>query len=147
MSITDPVHHFNLAGVDLNLLVVFDALWSEQHVTRAAEKIGLSQPATSNALARLRTLFKDELFVKTSRGVVPTPKAAALVEPIRQALLHVQSALVTEQAFDPKTSDRIFRLGMDDYTESVFLARLKQKLEEVAPNVRIQVRSTDWQRS
>jgi DNA-binding transcriptional LysR family regulator len=147
MSITDPVHHFNLAGVDLNLLVVFDALMSEHHVTRAAEKIGLSQPATSNALARLRTLFKDELFVKTSRGVVPTPKAVALVEPIRQALLHVQSALVTEQAFDPKTSDRVFQLGMDDYTESVFLARLKQKLEEVAPNVRIQVRSTDWQRS
>jgi DNA-binding transcriptional LysR family regulator len=72
MSITDPVHHLNLAGVDLNLLVVFDALMSEQHVTRAAEKIGLSQPATSNALARLRTLFKDELFVKTSRACFQT---------------------------------------------------------------------------
>jgi DNA-binding transcriptional LysR family regulator len=80
----------------------------------SAQKLGLSQPATSKALARLRTLFKDELLVKTSRGVVPTPKAVALVEPIRQALLHVQSAQANEQAFDPKTNDRVFRLRMDD---------------------------------
>ena len=112
----------------------------------AAQKMGLSQPATSNALARRRTLFKDELLAKISRGVVPTAKALALVEPIRQALLHVQSAQANEQAFDPKTSDHVFRLRMDDYTEPVFLAGLKQELEEVAPNVRIQVRSTDWQR-
>jgi hypothetical protein len=113
----------------------------------SAQKLGASQPATSKALARLRTLFKDELLVKTSRGVVPTPKAVALVEPIRQALLHVQSAQANEQAFDPKTSDRVFRLRMDDYTESVFLPGLKQELEEIAPNVRIQVYSTDRQRS
>jgi DNA-binding transcriptional LysR family regulator len=110
---------------------------------RSAQKMGLSQPATSKALARRRTLFKDELLVKTSRGVVPTAKALALVEPICKALRHVQSAQANEQAFDPKTSDRVFRLRMDDYTESVFLPKLKQEMEEVAPNVRIQVRSTD----
>jgi DNA-binding transcriptional LysR family regulator len=86
---------------------------------RSAQKIGLSQPAPSNALARLPTLFQDELFVKTSRGVVPTPKALAVVEPIRKALLHVQSVQANEQAFDPKMSDRVFRLRMDDYTESI----------------------------
>ena len=110
---------------------------------RSAQKRGLSQPATSKELARRRTLFKDELFVKISRGVVPTPKALALVEPIRPVLLHVQSVQANEQAFDPKMSDHVFRLRMDDYTESVFLPKLKQEMEEVAPNVRIQVRSTD----
>jgi DNA-binding transcriptional LysR family regulator len=112
----------------------------------SAQKLGVSQPATSKALARLRTLFNDELLVKTSRGFVPTAKALALVEPIYKALRHVQSAQANEQALDPKTSDRVFRLRMDDYTESVFLPGLKQELEEIAPNVRIQVYSTDRQR-
>ncbi len=143
----EPVHHFNLAGVDLNLLVVFDALMSEQHVTRAAQKIGLSQPATSNALSRLRNLFKDELFVKTSRGVTATPKAIALAEPIRQALVQIQGAIASLVEFEPATSDRIFRLGMDDYTEAIFLPGLLQQIEQVAPNVKIQVFPTNWQKS
>lgn len=139
-----PVHHINLAAVDLNLLVVFDALMSEQHVTRAAAKIGLSQPATSSALSRLRSVFQDELFVKTSRGVMPTPRAVSLVEPIRQALLHIQSALSNEQQFVPALSERTFRLGMDDYAELVFLPNFLRKVESVAPKVKFQVRSTDW---
>lgn len=143
----EPVHHFNLAGVDLNLLVVFDALMSEQHVTRAAQKIGLSQPATSNALSRLRNLFKDELFVKTSRGVTATPKAIALAEPIRQALVQIQGAIASQLEFEPATSERIFRLGMDDYTEAIFLPGLLQYVEQVAPKVKIQVFPTNWQKS
>lgn len=142
-----PVHHFNLAGVDLNLLVVFDALMTEQNVTRAAEKIGLSQPATSSALARLRLLFKDELFVKTSRGVTPTPRAVSLVDPIRQALLQIQSVLSSEEQFKPATSERIFRLGMDDYTELVFLPGLLKCLEQQAPKVKLQILATNWMRS
>lgn len=90
-----PIQHFQLAGVDLNLLVVFDALMTEQHLTRAAEKIGLSQPATSNALARLRKLFKDDLFVKTNKGVTPTPRAIALADSIRQALEQIQFAVTS----------------------------------------------------
>ena len=140
-------NHFNLAGIDLNLLVIFDALIAEQHVTRAAKKVGLSQPATSSALSRLRVLFKDELFVKSSRGVIPTSKAIALAEPIRQALLDIQSAIASQQNFDAATSERTFRLGMDDYTEALFLPKLLQYIERVAPNIKIQVFPSNWQRS
>lgn len=141
------IHHFNLAGVDLNLLVVFDALMTKQHLTRAAEKIGLSQPATSNALSRLRKLFNDDLFIKTSKGMTPTPRAIELAETIHQALLQVQSAITSEPEFVPHTSDRVFRLGMDDYSELVFLPKLLAEMEILAPNVKIQVRSTNWMRS
>jgi DNA-binding transcriptional LysR family regulator len=141
------IHHFNLAGVDFNLLVVFDALMTEQHLTRAAEKIGLSQPATSNALSRLRKLFKDDLFIKTYSGMTPTPRAIELAESIHQVLLQVQTAIYSEPQFDPQTSDRIFRLGMDDYSELVFLPKLLAEIEILAPKVKIQVRSTNWMRS
>lgn len=141
------IHHFNLAGVDLNLLVVFDALMTEQHLTRAAEKIGLSQPATSNALSRLRKLFNDDLFIKTSKGMAPTPRAIELAESIHQSLLQVQTAIYSEPEFIPQTSERVFRLGMDDYSELVFLPKLLAQIEILAPKVKIQVRSTNWIRS
>lgn len=141
------IQHFNLAGVDLNLMVVFDALMNEQHLTRAAEKIGLSQPATSNALSRLRSLFDDDLFIKTSKGMTPTPRAIELAASIHQALLQVQTAIYSEPEFIPQTSDRVFRLGMDDYSELVFLPKLLAEMEILAPKVRIQVRSTNWMRS
>ncbi|MDM9379870.1 LysR family transcriptional regulator [Chlorogloeopsis sp. ULAP01] len=143
----ESIQHFSLAGIDLNLLVVFDALMTEQHLTRAAEKIGLSQPATSNALARLRKLFKDDLFIKTSKGITPTPRAIALAVPIREALTQIQSVVSSQPEFDPKTSDRVFRIGMDDYTEIVFLSKLLQELSHIAPNVRVQVRSSTWQKA
>jgi DNA-binding transcriptional LysR family regulator len=139
------IHHINLAAVDLNLLVVFDALMSERHVTRAGQKIGLSQPATSNALSRLRNLFDDELFVRTPEGMQPTSRAIALEPMIQQVLLQIQSALISETPFVPETSERIFTLGMSDYVEFVLLAKLMQVLEVVAPRVKIQVRSTDRQ--
>lgn len=141
------IHHFNLAGVDLNLLVVFDALMTEQHLTRAAEKIGLSQPATSNALSRLRKLFNDDLFIKTSKGMAPTPRAIELSEFIHQSLLQVQTAIYSEPEFIPQSSERVFRLGMDDYSELVFLPKLLAEIEILAPKVKIQVRSTNWIRS
>jgi DNA-binding transcriptional LysR family regulator len=143
----ESIQHFSLAGIDLNLLVVFDALMTEQHLTRAAEKIGLSQPATSNALARLRKLFKDDLFIKTSKGITPTPRAIALAAPLREALTQIQSVVSSQPEFDPKTSDRVFRIGMDDYTEIVFLSKLLQELSHLAPNVRVQVRSSTWQKA
>ncbi|NJO39404.1 MAG: LysR family transcriptional regulator [Cyanobacteria bacterium CRU_2_1] len=140
------IHHINLAAIDLNLLVVFDALMTEHHVTRAGQKIGLSQPATSNALSRLRDLFDDELFVKTPDGMQPTPKAIVLSQPIHQILLQVQSALTHDTPFVPKTSDRLFTVGLSDYTEFVLLPKLLKHLETVAPKVRILVRSIDRHR-
>lgn len=139
----DIIQHMNLAAVDLNLLVVFDALIAERHVTRAAQKVGLSQPATSNALRRLRDLFEDDLFVKTPQGMQPTPKAIALEQPIRQVLTQIQSALVQEAPFVPATSEQVFVLGMSDYVEFILLPKLMEHLERTAPKIKIQVRSTD----
>jgi DNA-binding transcriptional LysR family regulator len=141
----DVIQHMNLAGVDLNLLVVFDALIAERQVTRAAQKVGLSQPAASNALRRLRDLFEDDLFVKTPQGMQPTPKAMALEQPIRQVLAQIQSALVQEAPFIPETSEQVFALGMSDYGEFILLPELMEHLERVAPRIQIQVRSTDRQ--
>ncbi len=135
----------NLAGIDLNLLVVFDALMTERQVTRAGERIGLSQPATSNALARLRTLTKDELFVRSRGTLLPTPVAISLAQQIQPALGQIQTALSPVQPFDPMTSDRVFNIGMSDYVGFVLLPRLLEKLETVAPQVKIQVKSGDRQ--
>jgi DNA-binding transcriptional LysR family regulator len=131
----------NLTGIDLNLLVVFDAIMTEGQVTRAGEKLGLSQPATSNALARLRNLTKDELFVRNNGKLQPTPVAIALAQQIQPALNQIQTALSPSQLFDPLTSDRVFNIGMNDYVEFVLLPPLLEKLAPIAPHVKIQVRS------
>jgi DNA-binding transcriptional LysR family regulator len=135
------IQFMNLSGIDLNLLVVFDALMSERQVTRAGERVGLSQPATSNALARLRSATKDELFIKSGGQLHPTPIATMLAQQIQPALSQIQTALSTAQLFDPLTSDRVFTIGMSDYVEFVLLPPLLEKLETAAPHIRIQVRS------
>jgi DNA-binding transcriptional LysR family regulator len=135
----------NLAGIDLNLLVVFDAIMTERQVTRAGERLGLSQPATSNALARLRNLTKDELFVRNRGRLDPTPVAIVLAQQIQPALSQIQTALSTAQPFDPLTSDRVFSIGMSDYVEFVLLPRLLAKLATTAPHVKIQVKSGNRQ--
>ncbi len=140
------IHHINLAGIDLNLLVVFDALMTEQHVTRAGERLGLSQPATSNALARLRSLTADDLFIRTAAGLRPTPKAIALAHQLRPALQQIQGALLEKPSFDPTQSDRIFTLGMSDYGEFVLLPKLMVMLQTLAPRVNLQIRSGDRQK-
>lgn len=139
------IQHINLASIDLNLLVVFDALMSERNVTRAGKKIGLSQPATSNALSRLRGLFEDELFVRTPDGMQPTPKAINLAHPIQQVLLKIQSTLAKESPFSPDISERLFSIGMADHGELVILPQLMHQLESVAPKIKIRVRSLDRQ--
>ncbi len=137
------IHHINLASIDLNLLVVFDALLAEQHVTRAGERLGLSQPATSNALARLRRLINDDLFIRTAAGLRPTPTALALKQQLRPALQQIQAALLEQTTFDPATSDRVFAIGMSDYVEFTLLPRLMRTLQTLAPQVSVQIRSGD----
>ena len=102
----------NVQDVDLNLLRVFDAVLHEKGVTPAASRLGLTQPAVSNALARLRKLFGDALFVRTPRGVDATPFARELAEPVRQALALLESALAHGPGFDPASSSRAFRFYM-----------------------------------
>jgi DNA-binding transcriptional LysR family regulator len=136
------MQEINLAGVDLNLLVLFDALMAERNVTRAASRVGLTQPAASHALARLRDLFKDALFVRTPRGMAPTALAVEAAGPIRSALDQIRDVLMSEQAFDPARSDRIFTIGLSDYAAFLLLPGLLERVETTAPNVRLVVRNT-----
>lgn len=132
----------NLAGIDLNLLIVFDALMQERNVTRAGHKIGMTQPAVSNALNRLRHLLKDDLFLRGPKGMRPTPRAIELAGPIHQALTEVERALLPV-AFDPSTATNTFRLAMADYAASLILPPLAKRIEREAPGVDIRVRYND----
>lgn len=124
----------DLAGVDLNLLVVFDALMAERHVTRAGERIGLSQPAVSAALNRLRHLLRDDLFIRRADQMQPTRRAQELAVPLRQALIQIQTAL-EPQMFDPAIARRTFKLATNDFAASILLPSLSTKLSLEAPNV------------
>src|SRR5690349_3893182 len=108
------IDHANMNRLDLNLLVAFDALLVEGNVTRAAERVGISQPSMSHALGRLRKLLKDDLFVRTPEGVRPTPRALALADPARVALSAIQETFLQGQGFDPAEAERTFLLGMLD---------------------------------
>ena len=129
----------NVTDIDLNLLRAFDAIASEGSVTVAGERIGLSQPAMSNALARLRALFDDSLFVRTPRGMRPTPFAQQLAQPVREALRLIQGALQQHAGFDPASSGNTFRVSMSDIGEMVFLPGLLERVKRDAPGVRIEV--------
>lgn len=133
----------NLKDVDLNLLVVFNELHKHGRVSAAAESLGISQPGVSNALARLRKLLGDELFLRTSRGMVPTPYAESLAQPIADALAALHGTLNARVAFDPARSERAFVIGVNDVGETYFLPRLMRALDQVAPGVTIRtVRTT-----
>lgn len=130
----------NIEALDLNLLLAFDALYEERHVSRAARRIGLSQPALSNALARLRTALADPLFERTGRGIRPTPRAERLAPGVRAGLTQFRLALAPAARFDPTSSKRLFRLALSDYAEYRILPPLLALLAKQAPQVRLQVR-------
>jgi DNA-binding transcriptional LysR family regulator len=134
-------HPPKLYGVDLNLLVAFDALISERSVTRAGARIGRTQPAMSAALSRLRALFEDELFVRSPSGLEPTPRALELAEPLGEALAQIQRTLDFTQKFHPKTSNASFRLGLSDHPALVVLPKLIEHLRENAPGVTLRITS------
>jgi DNA-binding transcriptional LysR family regulator len=125
----------NLRAVDLNLLVVFEALVSERQVTRAAQKVGLSQPAMSNALRRLRGLFKDEILVRTPAGMEPTPRALALIGPTQQLLRQIERVLESDAEFDPLRSEQAFRVRMGDLHGFLILPQVMARLEREAPRM------------
>ena len=123
---------------DLNLLRVLDAILRERSVTGAASRLGLTQPAVSNALARLRRTLADPLFVRTPRGMDPTPFAQTLADPVHQALGLFEAALAQRAGFDPAGSARSFRFYMSDIGEIFFLPPLVERVRKVAPGVRIE---------
>ena len=126
-------------GIDLNLLVAFDALMSERNVTRAAIQVGISQPAMSAALSRLRTLLGDPLFQRSADGLLPTARARELAAPIAQALQQIEAAMVQQPAFHPETASLTFRLGLQDYPTLVLLPALLEALEKSMPGVSLNV--------
>ncbi|UGS42098.1 transcriptional regulator LeuO [Pseudocitrobacter corydidari] len=130
-----------LRMVDLNLLTVFDAVMQEQNITRAAHMLGMSQPAVSNAVARLKVMFNDELFVRYGRGIQPTARAFQLFGSVRQALQLVQNEL-PGSGFEPVSSERVFNLcvcsPLDNYLTSIIFNRVA----EIAPNIHLVFKSS-----
>ena len=128
-----------LRNIDLNLLIVFNALAEEEHLTKAAEKLHLSQPAVSNALARLRELFDDELFVRAPKGMRPTLKAQKLKAPIKQALSIIRDQLLAPETFDCSTAKNRFSLSVNSYAESVVFPPFVKHFREVAPYIKLDI--------
>ena len=127
----------HLSRIDLNLLVVLDAIYTEGGITRAAEKLHLTQPAISHALGRLRRLLNDELFERDGRAMVPTPFARNLIEPVRRSLRSLEITLNEIESFDPAKSEKRFAIGVRDSLESTLLPPLMAHVSETAPNVEI----------
>jgi DNA-binding transcriptional LysR family regulator len=133
----------NVQDIDLNLLRVFDAVLRERGVTPAAARLGLTQPAVSNALARLRALFGDALFVRTPAGMDATPFARGVADPVRQALALLESALAHGPGFEPPSSTRGFRFYMSDLGQVEFLPPLVERVQRAAPGVRLEAVAAD----
>jgi DNA-binding transcriptional LysR family regulator len=130
------IHGMNLSAFDLNLLVALDALLTERSVTRAARRLGLSQPAMSNALARLRSALSDPVLVRASNRMVPTRRAEGLSAPVRDALSIVERALAGS-VFDPMVARRTFTVAASDHREMHLIPRLMARLAKEAPGVRV----------
>ncbi len=125
--------------IDLNLLVVFQEIYQERQISAVAKRLGLSQPAVSNALARLRRHFADDLFVRTAQGMQPTTLAEHLSEPIALSLAHITQALNRQSSFEPLSSQRQFSIAMTDVGEIYFMPDLLHLLEQHAPQLRLNI--------
>jgi DNA-binding transcriptional LysR family regulator len=136
MGVIGPM---NFAALDLNLLRVFDAMAIELNTTRTGERVGLSQPAVSSALGRLRQILGDELFVREGNRMVPTERALALREPVRQALRQMEDALATVARFDPASATQTFRIAGSDFFSVLLMPRLAAAVLAEAPGVTLQM--------
>jgi len=125
----------NIGRIDLNLLVYLDVLLRERNVTNAANHLGLSQPALSNGLRRLRELFDDPLLIRTSEGMVPTERALQLQPVIRDVLSKIDKAVQPQAAFDPTQDEHFFRIMASDYAESALFPHVLRRLREEAPGI------------
>jgi len=121
--------------LDLNLLVVFDVVYAERNLTRAAELLHITQPAVSNALKRLRAAFDDPLFVRSSEGMTPTPLARAIVDRVRKSLQIIDSCMDHRDTFDPSSSGQTLRCSFSDLTEALLLPGLLARMRIDAPNM------------
>jgi DNA-binding transcriptional LysR family regulator len=131
----------DIARLDLNLLVVFDALVRHGSVTAAGQELGLSQPAVSYALVKMRKTFEDPLFVRVSTGMRPTPRALAMIDPVRDVLQCIRTDVLSHSAFDPGRSAREFRIATSDVGESFFVPPIARALQMHGAQLRLKVLS------
>jgi len=136
------LNEIDLSRIDLNLLVVFEAVMAERGVSRAAQRLNLSPSAVSHALGRLRRLLNDPVFLKTPKGVVPTERALALVEPITDILARMRQVVASAEPFDPARSRRRFMLAMPDAVTAVLLPPMLGRLVQEAPGIDLGVIGT-----
>jgi DNA-binding transcriptional LysR family regulator len=136
-----PMPDLNWGAFDLNLLIVFDAVMRERSVTRAGARVGLSQPAMSHALARLRHVLRDELFIRTPQGMLPTGRAEEIAVPIRRALGDLQLSLHAAE-FDPALATRTFRIAVDPYAAAVLAAPIVARCIALAPGLTLDIRAS-----
>lgn len=127
----------HISRVDLNLLVVLETIYTEGGITKAADKLHLTQPAISHALARLREMFNDPLFERQGHKMVPTPLAKRLIDPLRESLQHLGAVLNDTHSFEPRTAKKRFVIGLRDYMESTVMPRLMEALAAEAPEIEI----------
>ena len=127
-----------ISAFDLNLFVIMNSIYTEGSLTKAAEVVGITQPAVSNALSRLREKFDDDLFVRTGSGMVPTQKTENIIKDIQNALQLMQKSVNEPDEFDPKTSQKTFRISLGDINEGRILAILISKIEKLAPNIKLE---------
>jgi DNA-binding transcriptional LysR family regulator len=135
-----------LSNLNLNALVALNALLSERHVSRAARRIGITQPAMSQALARLRDLFGDPLLVRKGREMVLTPRGTAMLVPLADALVSVERAVQLGMGFEPATSTRIFRIALSDLTATTVLPSVLRAIADLASGIRVQVEALSMTR-
>lgn len=128
----------NLQKIDLNLFIVFDVIYRERNLTKAAESLHITQPAVSNSLNRLRQAFNDKLFIRQSGNMVPTPLAENIVDRVRAALSQLESSVTEHDNFDPLSSVKKFSFAMNDTSESYLLPLLMAHLETYAPHISIE---------
>jgi DNA-binding transcriptional LysR family regulator len=133
------MHTVHLSRIDLNLFVVFDAIYTEGGITRASKRLSLTQPALSHALGRLRELFEDPLFLRQGKAMIPTPMARVMIDPVRQSLQGFETTLKRADRFDPATARKHFTVGMRDVRELTALPNLLRNVTRAAPFVDVAI--------
>lgn len=128
----------NLKETDLNLFIAFDVIYTEKNLTKAGQVLGITQPAVSNALSRLRELFGDDLFIRTSKGMVPTPVANQIIKDVRSALSLIQNTISETEKFDPSIAEMTFKISIGDSSEYRLLPLLIKELAEIAPKIKVE---------
>lgn len=129
----------NLKNIDLNLLVYLNAVLATRNVTQAAESLGISQPAMSNGLRRLRELFSDPILIRTKNGMSPTERALELQPLVRNIIASIELAVEPDKGFDPSVADRVFRLSVSDYGECTLMPALLERMQRIAPNATLDI--------